>query len=88
MLAPGVKQIVLPLEEAGEGRTRSFKVAALREGWAWTQREWSLATQDTGVGNSARATAEKGRRFLAAVSSKIAGFLVALAATDLEDLYE
>jgi creatinine amidohydrolase len=84
-IAPG---IVLPLSEAGEGRARKFKVTGLREGWAWAPREWSRVTDDTGVGNPAAAAAEKGDKFLDAVAERIGGFLVELAAADLDDMYE
>ena len=80
--------LVLPLSEAGDGQARTFKVAALREGWAWAPREWLRVTDDTGVGNPHAATAEKGARFLEAVAEKIAGFLVELAAADPGDMYE
>ncbi|MFL5578141.1 MAG: creatininase family protein [Gemmatimonadaceae bacterium] len=81
-------ELVLPLEEAGDGRQRRFRVAALREGWAWAPRAWTKATVDTGVGDPAAATADKGRRFAAAVTERIGGFLVELASADPEDLYE
>ena len=80
--------LVLPLPEAGEGRARKFKVKGLREGWAWAPREWSRVTADTGVGNPAAATAKKGEKFLDAVVNRISGFLVELAAADLDDMYE
>ncbi len=79
--------LVLPLSEAGDGRTRPFRVQALQERWVWAQREWSRATIDTGVGDPSKATPEKGRRYLEAVAAQIAGFLVDLAAADPEDLY-
>jgi creatinine amidohydrolase len=84
-IAPG---IVLPLSEAGEGRARKFKVTGLREGWAWAPREWSRVTDDTGVGNPAAATSEKGGKYLDTVAERIGGFLVELAAADLDDMYE
>lgn len=80
--------LVLPLSEAGEGRARKFKVKGLREGWAWAPREWSRVTDDTGVGNPAAATAAKGKKFLDAVADRISGFLVELAAANLDDMYE
>ncbi|GIV61133.1 creatininase family protein [Rhodocaloribacter litoris] len=80
--------LVRPLAEAGSGASRPFRVRALREGWAWTPRQWSRATVDTGVGDPSRATAEKGRRYVAAVADRIAGFLIDLAAADPADLYE
>ena len=82
-----VPDLVLPLREAGPGAARRFKVQALREGWVWAERSWLKVTDDTGVGNPARATAEKGQRYLDAMTQKIAGFLVELAACDLDDLY-
>jgi creatinine amidohydrolase len=45
-------------------------------------------TDDTGIGNPAAATADKGRKYVEAVSEKIASFLVELAQADTEKLYE
>lgn len=84
-LAP---HLVLPLAAAGKGRARRFKIKALREGWAWAEREWSKISEDTGVGNPANATAEKGAHFLNAVAENIAQFLIELSHSDLDDLYE
>ncbi len=84
-LAPG---LVRPLSEAGPGVARRFRVAALREGWAWAQRDWPAVTDDTGVGNPANATADKGARFLHDVAERLAGYFVDLAAADPSALYE
>ncbi|OGG55479.1 MAG: amidase [Candidatus Handelsmanbacteria bacterium RIFCSPLOWO2_12_FULL_64_10] len=78
----------LPLSEAGDGAERRFRVKGLREGWAWTQREWTKMTADTGVGDPAKATPDKGRRYFEAVTKKIGEFLIELAAADANDLYE
>ena len=83
-VAPG---LVAPLAEAGDGRERRFSIAALREGWAWAPRHWVHATADTGVGDPRGATVEKGARYAALVSRRIAGYLIELAATDPDDLY-
>jgi creatinine amidohydrolase len=83
-----VQDLLLPLSEAGKGEERPFTVRALREGWAWTPRAWTRATRDTGVGNPAQATSEKGARYFAAVTEAIAGFLTELARTRVEELYE
>jgi creatinine amidohydrolase len=84
-LAP---QWTLPLSEAGDGHERTFKVKALREGLAWSQRDWIETTADTGVGDPAPSTPEKGKKCLDDVSAKIAEFLVELAEADLADLYQ
>ena len=77
-----------PVSEAGPGKARKFRIAGLREGWAWAPRKWTEVTDDTGVGNPARATREKGERFLEAVTERIGGYLVELAAADRNKLYE
>jgi len=79
--------LVRPLDEAGDGAARKWKLTALREGWAWAERRWSQVTSDTGIGNPKQATAEKGERYFADVSRKIGDFLVELAAADIRDLY-
>jgi creatinine amidohydrolase len=79
--------LVLPLEEAGPGAARPFRVAAFREGWAWTQRRWTQVTRDTGVGDPRAATAAKGAAFVVAVTERIASFLVELGGTDPDDMY-
>lgn len=84
-LAP---DLVLPLSEAGPGKARKFRVAGLREGWAWAPRQWSEVTADTGTGNPAASTIAKGEKFLDAVTQRIGGFLVDLAAADPHDMYE
>ena len=81
-------ELVRPLSEAGAGAARRFKIPALREGWAWAPRQWRQVTDDTGVGNPAAATAEKGKRYVDAVTGKIAEFLVALARADTANMYE
>lgn len=84
-LAP---ELVRPLHEAGPGRALRFKISALREGWAWAPRNWRQVTDDTGVGNPAAATAEKGRKYVDAVTEKLATFLVDLAKADTGAMYE
>lgn len=77
-----------PLSEAGDGKERRFRIKAMREGWAWAPRVWSEITKDTGVGNPAYATAEKGARFLEAATKNLAQFLTDLAKTGINDLYD
>lgn len=83
-IAPGW---VLPLDQAGRGRARIFRIQALREGWAWAPRDWKKVTDDTGVGDPKAASAAKGERFFHDVTQKVAGFLSELAAADLDDMY-
>jgi creatinine amidohydrolase len=84
-LAP---QLVRPLEDAGPGTQRHFRVAALREGWAWAPRHWRAISDDTGVGNPAGASREKGAAYFAVVTQRIAAFLQELAAAEPDRMYE
>ena len=84
-LDPG---LVLPLPEAGPGEGRRFVVEGLRDGLAWAPRNWTQVTLDTGVGNPAAATAEKGRAFLDTLTDRVGQFIVDLAHADLDELYE
>jgi len=84
-IVPG---LVRPLSEAGDGKERHFRIAGLREGWAWAPRQWTQVTEDTGVGNPAAANPEKGEHYLAAVVERLSRFLVDLAAADPDNLYE
>ena len=78
---------VRPLSEAGDGRERRWNIAALREGWAWAPRRWTQVSADTGTGNPAQATVEKGAQYADVVASKVADYLVELAAADPARLY-
>ena len=84
-LAP---ELVLPLSEAGEGKARIFSVPALNEGWAWAERRWTKVTDDTGIGNPALATAEKGEAFFKLITEKIGEFLYDLAVINPDELYK
>jgi creatinine amidohydrolase len=81
-------ELVLPLDQAGDGSARQFRISALRDGWAWAPRRWTAVSKDTGVGDPRAATAEKGRAFFDAVTRKISAFLIELANADPEDMYE
>jgi len=78
---------VRPLDEAGKGAVRAPGIAAFQEGWAWAPRPWTQVTVDTGVGNPALASPEKGQAFFQALTRRLGGFLVELAALGPEGLY-
>ena len=80
--------LVLPREDWGSGRDKKFRIGAFSEGWAWAERQWSKVTEDTGIGNPAYATAEKGEAYFKEVTEKIGGFLYDLCKADANDLYE
>jgi len=84
-LAP---HLVLPKEDWGDGSENPWTLPAMREKWAWAQRAWTSATNDTGAGDPQHATAEKGAHYFELLAAKIGGFLADLAKTDPEALYQ
>jgi creatinine amidohydrolase len=81
-------ELVLPLEMAGEGIAKKFKIEALNSKLAWVPRRWDKVSKDTGIGNPRKATPEKGEKFVDAVTTKIADFLVELSNIGSGDIYE
>lgn len=79
--------LVLPLQEAADGSAKKFRFGAMREGWAWAERQWTKVTPSTGVGDPRQASREKGERFFKAVTRKIASFIEEVAHTKPEDFY-
>jgi creatinine amidohydrolase len=80
-------ELVRPLSEAGDGREKKPRIAAMREGWAWTPRRWTKVSADTGIGDPRAATREKGAAYFNAAVDRIGRFLIDLAAADARDLY-
>ena len=81
-------QLVLPLEEAGYGLAKPSKLKGIQDKTAWIPRQWDKVSEDTGIGNPKKSSAEKGKKFLDDVTTKIAGFFVELAECDPKNLYD
>ena len=84
-LAPN---LALPKEEWGDGTERKNKISAFNEGWVLAERPWSKITEDTGVGNPEKATAEKGKLFFEHICQKMAQLFTDIVRTDDNDLYQ
>jgi creatinine amidohydrolase len=80
--------LVLPLDQAGDGSHRSFRAASLNENWAWSERMWTRVTRDTGIGNPKKATAKKGEDYFNAVCEKMAALISELGRMKIDDAYE
>ena len=80
--------LVLPLDEAGDGKAKSSKLESVLNKTAWIPRQWNKVSEDTGVGNPKKATAQKGQKYLDEITSKIADFFVEMANCNSEDLYK
>ena len=84
-LKPG---LVLPKEKWGAGKEKKNKIPSFSEGFVWAERKWSQITADTGVGNPAKATKEKGKRYFKAVTEKMGALFYEISKADVNDLYE
>ena len=80
-------ELVLPLQEAGDGTEKKSVIKGIREKWAWTERRWSQVTEDTGIGNPKKASPEKGRRYFDDVTDKVAGLISEICAAKSDELY-
>lgn len=67
-------------ETAGPGAMVPWELPSLRQPGVWTPRPWSRVHPDTGNGNPAQATAEKGRAYLEIVTQAIATVIVEVSA--------
>jgi creatinine amidohydrolase len=84
-LAP---EFVLPLEKAGDGDFKKFRIKAFNEDWAWAERQWSKVTEDTGIGNPHKASKGKGVKYFRAITDKISKLLIEVAGADPDDMYK
>ncbi len=80
--------LVLPLNQAGDGSERKNKIPAFREGWAWAERQWSKISEDTGVGDPSKSSKEKGEKYFKAVTQKVGQLMFDMANSSKDDLYE
>lgn len=80
--------LVQPLEEAGLGKEKKSRIKGIKEGWAWSERQWSMVTEDTGVGNPKKATKEKGEKFFKAVCEKLAELFKEVSEVEISERYE
>jgi creatinine amidohydrolase len=78
--------LVQPLETAGDGATLNFNLKGYKEGWAWSQRPWTKITKDTGSGDPAKASPEKGKLFLEKTIENIGDFLHELSTRTIDQL--
>jgi creatinine amidohydrolase len=81
-------ELVLPLNEAGRGVDKKFRIKELNGNWAWAERKWSKVTADTGIGDPRKATPAKGEKCLKEVYEKIGNLMISLSGAVINNLYE
>ena len=70
---------LVKLETAGKGTLHPWDMQSINDKTAWAPRNWQQATDDTGVGNPERSSAEKGKTYVYEVTKRIAELLIELA---------
>jgi creatinine amidohydrolase len=66
------------MSQAGPGATVPFAIPSLKAAGVWTPRPWSRSHPDTGSGDPAQATADKGQQFFRAATDAVAEVIAAL----------
>jgi creatinine amidohydrolase len=71
--------------QADDGAVKKTRFDAVNQGWISITRPWHLLTTNSGSGNPHQATAEKGRALMDILVDRIAGFLVQLSETQVDE---
>lgn len=78
---------LMDMEAAGPGKGRKTRFEAVEKKWISITRPWHLLTEDTGVGDPRKGTAEKGKRMLEIVTKRFGDFLVELANSEMDEAF-
>ena len=78
---------LLKPELADKGVIKSTRFEAINRGWITITRPWHLATTNTGMGDPAAATADKGRKLMDVLVDRLSGFLVELAKAEMDERF-
>jgi creatinine amidohydrolase len=77
---------LVELPQAGPGNRIPFAIDGMNQPGVWTPRPWSRVHPDTGSGDPAAATADKGQRFFDAVTKAVAKLIVGVSKAKPGDL--
>ncbi len=67
---------LVDMSQAGDGQSKEPSLNSLSEKMVWMPRNWQEITDDTGIGDPRKATAEKGARYAKAVSEAISRVII------------
>ena len=74
-------------KRADAGAAQPTRFEAINQGWISITRPWHLATTNTGLGDPAQASAEKGRKLMEVLVERLATFLVQLAKAPMDERF-
>lgn len=70
---------LVQMNRAGDGAVAPSKLGSVDNRTGWIPRNWDDVSADTGIGNPHKSSAEKGKKYTAAVVEKISELLTELA---------
>ena len=76
---------LVDLPRADDGAIRPTRFEAVNRGWISITRPFHLVSKNTGLGNPAQATADKGRQLMDVLVERLGSFLVELASAEMEE---
>jgi creatinine amidohydrolase len=77
-------QLLKP-ELADDGAAKPTRFEAINRGWISITRPWHLVSKNTGLGNPAAASADKGQRLMEILVARLSAFLVQLSAAKMDE---
>jgi creatinine amidohydrolase len=72
---------------ADEGRSAATRFDAVNNGWVSITRPWHFLTTNSGSGNPHAASADKGRKLMDVLVQRLAGFLVELSGSPVDERF-
>jgi creatinine amidohydrolase len=76
---------LVELKVAADAPARPYRFEALEKGWVRTSRRFARLNEHCAVGHPARATAQKGQKYLDITCTRISKFLAELAQANIDD---
>lgn len=77
----------MKMEQAGAGVIKKSRFDAINKGQIAITRPWHLATEDTGMGNPAAASKEKGEKLVSLLTTRLGDFLAELAKSPMDEKF-
>ncbi len=78
---------LMKIELADDGAAQPSRFEAINRGWISITRPWHLVSKNTGLGDPAAATAEKGQRLMDILVERLSSFLVELSKAELDESF-
>jgi creatinine amidohydrolase len=78
---------LMQMEKAGTGSSPPARLESIRKGWISITRPWHLAAPDTGMGDPAHASAEKGRKLMDLLVDRLGQTIYELAKAPMDERF-